>query len=497
MSEQKAQNMKQVLEILEKNTEGKRLIRYMEDQKVLEVSSRHFFEQVQEEALMLEAQGLAGKQVGVIGRNSWRWLVSFCGIFQAGAVAVLLDWESDPETIGKLAVRAELAAICFDDSVENKIREARLPKSAKMISIEKKKEKSSREEKTLLKPEQKGEDLACIFFTSGTTGESKAVMMSQQGLAASICSKVNDKPFQALLGVLPFHHLSGFVAVLNAMYLGAEVCLGTDLKYFYRYLEQMKPDYVCVVPSMLQLLARKLKKGGENGRLLGWNLHMIHCGGAAFCSEFLQLFHDRKITVVQGYGASEAGGIGFMWEMSPERPDTIGKPPAEMEVKIENGEIFLRSASVMMGYYKDPEATREVLCDGWYATGDLARQDEEGYLYLTGRKKNLIILSNGENVSPEEIETKLYACREICEVMVGVEKQMITAVIFPYLPQGSTEEETERIRCRIRKAIETYNMEVPLYRQVQDVRFIEQPFAKTTGGKLLRRSMTGGNEGDR
>ena len=240
---------------------------------------------------------------------------------------------------------------------------------------------------------------------------------------------------------------------------------------------------------MLQLLARKLKKGGDNGRLLGWNLRMIHCGGATFCSEFLQLLHDRKITVVQGYGASEAGGIGFMWEMHPDRPDTIGKPPEEMEVKIVEGELFLRSASVMMGYYKDPEATSAVLRDGWYATGDLAREDEEGYLYLTGRKNNRIILANGENVSPEEIETRLYACKEICEVVIGVENRMITAFVFP-------EEEGERIRCRIRSAIEDYNKEVPLYRQVQDVRFLDKPFAKTTGGKILRRGMTGEKEYD-
>lgn len=486
MSEQKAQNMKQVLEILKKKTDGKRLIRYMEEQKVLEVSSRHFFEQVQEEALMLEAQGLAGKQVGIIGRNSWRWLVSFCGIFQAGAVAVLLDRELEPKMIEKLAERVELAAICFDKSVEEKIEAAELPETVKKILMGKKRKRVREFNPSA---EQKGEDLACIFFTSGTTAESKAVMISQQGLVASICSEVNDRPFQALLSVLPFHHLSGFVTAMNAMYLGAEVCLGTDLKYFYRYLERMRPDYVCVVPSMLQLLARKLKKGGDNGRLLGWNLHMIHCGGATFCPEFLQLFQDRKITVVQGYGASEAGGIGFMWEMHPDRPDTIGKPPEEMEIKIVDGELFLHSASVMMGYYNDTEATSAVLCDGWYATGDLARQDEEGYLYLTGRKNNRIILSNGENVSPEEIETRLYACKEICEVVVGVENRMITAFVFP-------EKEGEGIRCRIRGAIEEYNKQVPLYRQVQDVRFMDKPFAKTTGGKILRRGMTGGKEYD-
>ena len=280
--------------------------------------------------------------------------------------------------------------------------------------------------------------------------------------------------------------------MLNALYLGAEVCIAGDMKYFYRCLECMKPDYVFVVPSMLRMLARKLKKGGPNGRLLGWNLQMINCGGASFCPEFLQLLLEHKVTVFQGYGASEAGAIGFMWEMTLDHPDSIGKPPEDLEVKIENGELYLRSPSIMMGYYGEKEETKKVLCQGWYATGDLCRMDEEGYLYLTGRRNNLIILANGENVSPEEIEKKLYQYEDIQEAVAEAEDNLITGVIFPRYPENCSPQEEEEIRDRIRREIEEYNQSVPVYKQIKKIRFLEKAPEKTAMGKLIRRQVLEG-----
>jgi long-chain acyl-CoA synthetase len=133
----------------------------------------------------------------------------------------------------------------------------------------------------------------------------------------------------------------------------------------------------------------------------------------------------------------------------------------------------------MMGYYKDPEATAQVLRDGWYITGDLCRQDEDGYLYLTGRKKNVIILSNGENVSPEEIEAALLQCSAVREVMVGVEAGLICAAVYSK-PDD---------RQNISNHVHSYNATVPFYKQVQKLNFLDAPFAKTEVGKMIRRSV--------
>lgn len=485
-------NMRQVLEMLENRMAGRRLFRYIVDGQLIDVSTEEFFCAVRKQACVLKNKKLCGKHIGIIGQNSYEWLVNFCAIFWMGSVAVLLNWQSDAETVEELAERVNIDAILYDSSMKKVVCSAILPEYVTIVSMQEVFLENEKYEKKDIQEMQKPEDLACIFFTSGTTDKSKAVMMSSRALVASVCSNVNDKSFHSLLAVLPFHHLSGFIMILNAIYLGAEICLAGDLKYFYRYLKDMKPDYVPVVPSMLPVLARKLKNGGIHGERLGWNLRMLHCGGAAFRPEFLQTLLEHDIIVLQGYGASEAGGIGFMWEMTPDRPDTIGKPPAQMQVKIVDEELFLRSDSLMMGYYGDEEGTAQVIRDGWYATGDLCRQDEEGYLYLTGRKKNVIILSNGENVSPEEVETKLYCCQEICEVMVGAEKDMLMAAVYPKYPQQSGEYEQETIRKKIEQFIELYNYKAPIYKQIRKIHFMEEPFAKTAVGKMIRKNVTGG-----
>ncbi len=492
--------MGRVLELLEQRLAGRRVIRYMAGTEVMEVSAEEFFDRIRKRARVFTARGLGGKHIGIMGRNSCEWLVNFCAIFRAGAVGVLLDRELDPEVIAELAVRVNLAAILYDHSTEERVLQADVPRMLQKIAMDGSGdgEYLRRDLPAALECEPGPEEMACIFFTSGTTVKSKAVMMSARAMAASVCTNVNSRHFEALLAVMPFHHLAGFVTVMNALYLGAEVCIAEDLKYFYRYLTYMKPDYAFLVPSMLQMLARKLKNGGLYGSRLGWNLKLIDCGGAVFCAEFLQMLLDHGITIMQGYGASEAGGIGFFWEMTPDRPDTIGKPPAGLEVKIIDGEMFLRSESVMMGYYDDPEETAKVLHDGWYATGDLCREDEEGYLYLTGRRKNLIILSNGENVSPEEIETKLkLCCEDIEEIMVGVEGSLITAHVFPHVPPGSSESGMERIRNEVRRAVEQYNDQSPVYKQVRKLYFLDKPFTKNTAGKIIRKSYDRGNIDDR
>ena len=489
------ETMRQVLEMLETELAGRRVFRYMEGEEIREIYGEQFFRNIRETACLIRQKQLEGKKIGIIGKNSYEWIVNLCGIFWTGSVAVLLDREISAEDLREYILRVDLKGIFFDDSAEKTVREADIDERLIKISSADFYKSDGKWTENETEHKKKGEDLACIFFTSGTTGKSKAVMMSENGVRAGICNRILNSKFEAMLAILPFHHLSGFSPLLNALYLGAEVCIAGDLKYFYQYLEVMKPDYVFVVPSMLRMLARKLKQGGPNGRDLGWNLQIINCGGASFCGEFLKMLLDHNIKVYQGYGASEAGAIGFFWEMTLEHPDTIGKPPEELEIKIQDGELYLKSKSLMMGYYGEKEETEKVLREGWYATGDLCRMDEEGYVYLTGRKKNLIILSNGENVSPEEIERKLYKYEDICEATVGEEDNLIAAFIFPRYPEIISEGEKEEIKARIRRNVEEYNQSVPIYKQIQKIHFLEEPGEKTSSGKIKRQNF-GGKEDD-
>lgn len=483
----KTENMRQVLEKMESDLAGRRMIRFMEGERVCDVLTEDFFAQVRNIAGCIVDNGLQGKHIGVLGKNSCQWLAHLCAVFWSGSVAVLLNCDTDSGSLRNLAKRVDLSAVMYDAVSEELIGQTFFENHVCTIPFCQWNGRPAGDGGKQITVEKKGNELGCIFFTSGTTAESKAVMMSESALAAGVCHRINSRKFESFLAVLPFHHLSGFSSVLNAWYLGAEVCIAEELKYFFEYLRAMKPDYIFVVPSMLRMLARKLKNGGDNGCRFGWNLRLINCGGASFCPEVLQTFLDRKIVVLQGYGASEAGAIGFLREMTMEHPDTIGKPSAELEAKIEDGELYLRSKAVMTGYYGDEEETRKVLgADGWYATGDLCRQDEEGLFYLTGRRKNVIILENGENVSPEEVEAKLYQCPDICEVAVGTERSMIRAEVYPQYPKGCSEEQKEEVRKCIRQAIAQYNDTVPVYKQIQKVNFSDSPLKKTSVGKVVR-----------
>lgn len=470
-------HMPAFLAALEENCAHRLMVRYLDGGRVCDVYGAEFFSQVSRCAASLRALELSGKHVGIMGANRIQWLVHFCAIFKIGAVAVLLSPELNREELEAKAALADVDFLLFDETLRDVVP-AHLPGRSLDQTFE--------DAAPLPCPLPDPEELACILFTSGTTAAGKAVMLSHRAMCAGSCHNVIGFPFEAQLAILPMHHVAGFAAVLNTWYLGRTVCLGQDIKYLYRYLEKLKPDYTLTVPSILQAILRKLRNGGPNGENLGWNLHLIGCGGAKFPAETLELLNARNIRLLQSYGATELGGLGFDWEMTADCADTIGKPCPEIEIKISNGELLLRCASMMTAYYKDPDGTAAVLRDGWYATGDLCRLDERGYLHLTGRKKNLIIRANGENVSPEAIEGSFSSCPLIEEIMVGLENDLITATIYPSDDKAET-------RAQIQEAVAAYNRSVPLYRQIQNLHFSRIPFAKTETGKLIRRSVTGGS----
>ena len=453
------------------------ILKYMEDRQVCALTAGSFLKRAEEIATCLVGRNLWGRHIGIMGANRVPWMAAFCAVYKVGGVAVLLSPDLNSRELNVRIHQADVDCLLYDKTLETLVKDACAETEVQTLCLDELQKSAVFQNN--LDPEPGRKDLACILFTSGTTAKAKAVMLSHGAMLAGVCHRVIGKDFAAQLAILPLHHIAGIASVLNTWYLGSVVCLGREMKHLYRYLEAMQPDYMLAVPSMIQALMKKLKNGGENGKNLGWNVQLLGCGGARFLPEAIRFFHERNIRILQSYGATEAGGLGFDWEMTEDCRDTIGKPCPEMEIKIIDGELWLRSDSVMMGYYKDPEATAQVLRDGWYITGDLCRQDEDGYLYLTGRKKNVIILSNGENVSPEEIEAALLQCSAVREVMVGVEAGLICAAVYSK-PDD---------RQNISNHVHSYNATVPFYKQVQKLNFLDAPFAKTEVGKMIRRSV--------
>jgi len=460
------------------------ILKYMDDRQVLTMTADQLMAQAEAMAAVLEKQNLQHRHIGIMGANRTQWLAAFCAVYRVGGVAVLLSPDLNARELAQYLDHGDVAGIFYDEGLRGCVMEA--VKGSSMVPLCMDDLPAGESNSCETAAESCRDDLACILFTSGTTATAKAVMLSHGAMIAGVCHGVIGKSFDAQLAILPLHHIAGIASVLNTWYLGAVVCLGREFKHLYRYLSDMKPDYMLAVPSVLQALMKKLKRGGANGEALGWNLRLLGCGGARFQPEIIRFLHERNIRILQSYGATEAGGLGFDWEMTEACRDTIGKPCPEVETKIVDGELWLRSPSVMMGYYKDPEATAEVLRDGWYATGDLCRQDADGYLRLVGRKKNVIILSNGENVSPEEIEAQLHQCPDVEEVLVGVEGELICATVF--VGNGSQE--------NVRNFVEAYNNLAPSYKQVRKLSFLNSPFEKTQVGKIIRRSVLGVNQDD-
>lgn len=478
-------NMDQLFRVLWNRDDQQIILKYMEDRTVRTMTAADFSQRVEQMAAVLAKQKLQGRHIGIMGANRVQWLAAFWAVYKVGGVAVLLSPDLNAGELAQRMGHADVSCLLYDKALNNTVCAATQGGGVALLCLD---DDLLADAPCLTEPaaEPHREDLACILFTSGTTATAKAVMLSHGAMIAGVCHGVIGKEFTSQLAILPLHHIAGIASVLNTWYLGAVVCLGQDFKYLYRYLSAMRPDYMLTVPSLLQVLMKKLKRGGPNGQLLGWNLKLLGCGGARFLPEAIRFLHERNIRVLQSYGATEAGGLGFDWEMTECCRDTIGKACPEIETKIVDGELWLRSPSVMMGYYKDPEATAQVLQDGWYATGDLCEQDAQGYLRLVGRKKNVIILSNGENVSPEEIEAAFQTCPYVDEVLVGIEEDLICAVIFS--EKGAQSD--------IRSFVERYNSGVPYYKQVQKLRFLDRPFEKTQIGKMIRHSVLGVNRND-
>ena len=337
------------------------------------------------------------------------------------------------------------------------------------------------------------EGLLMLMFTSGTTGRSKAVMLSEHNFFTTVECQVKfggamldykhehmpeDKnDVLSNFAILPLFHLGTFICLFVWACKGWALNLSADIRDFYRDLGLMHSDAIAVAPMLMEAIYKDVKRG-RRARLNGiWN----PCGSSAmFDGAMLAELAQQGMMITQVYGMTETCGDGIInYEQDEKHIRAVGKPDDHAEYKLdETGEICIRGGCVMLGYYKDPEATAEVLdADGWFHTGDLARVDEDGFYYITGRKKNIIILDNGENVSPEELENLLSKCEAVKECIVREKGKKICAVIYC----GEADQQT------VRDFITETNRTLPLYKRMSAVEFSTEPLPRTGTGKLLRK----------
>jgi len=352
--------------------------------------------------------------------------------------------------------------------------------------------------------------VCAIIYTSGTTGDPKGVMLTQKNLMADAIGAANNVFVSgpALL-TLPLHHTFAFTAsIIASLIYGVSICISRNLRTFQKDMEQYSPQYMFVVPLYVETLykgiwkaAREQKKDSLLRTLIrisnllrklgldlrrkmfrtvleqfGGKLDLIICGGAFLEQRYIDGMEDIGIQVLNGYGITECSPVVAVNRNRWSKPGSIGLPLPCCEVQIQDGEICVKGDLVMAGYYQDEATTGSAIQDGWFHTGDLGYVDEDGFLFITGRKKNLIILNNGKNVSAEELEAQILQIAGVEEVIVYGEDGHITAEIFSETPDG------------IREKIMALNQKLPPYKRIQRIKFRETPFEKTTTQKIKRKS---------
>ena len=465
-------------------------IRYVaEDGKtVVEKKYREYAQDIRRMTAYLKAEvpDIKGRRIVLLSRNCYEFCVASYGIILAGGVLVTLNqkktWEELEYELGLVE-----PTLILNDGIDYGCRaELEAAYGPKLRPMDCYKETAPGELTNCVGHD----DLMMLMFTSGTTGRSKGVMLSERNMCASLHTysevaenwitdrlPAGQKLPLSHMTLLPLFHMACFVCVMSYPPAGWTLTLCSDIRDFYRDLGLMHSDVMASAPMLVETIYNDMKRGRVS-RLNGlWDLC---CSSAALDPRMLLELAQNGFVVNQCYGMTETFGDGILnFTQVEKHMSAVGKPDDHVQYKLdETGEICIKGDCVMLGYYKDPEATAEVIdADGWFHTGDLARMDEEGFYYITGRKKNLIILASGENVSPEELEKKLALCPAITECIVKEKGHKICAVI--YCPEDKQEE--------VRAFVIEVNRSLPLYKRISAVEFTAEPLPRNALGKLLRK----------
>ena len=497
-----------------------------------------------------------GDLVALIGENTTEWALSYLAIVSSGRVVVPVDRDLRPGEIRHILEFSEVdTVLCSGRFVDDMVAlRARTGRPCRVVSLEKEAGRGDHSFSELLErghgglegesgyrpPEVGPETLAAIIFTSGTMGSSKAVMLTHGNLASNIIATskfVSIRNDDRCLSVLPLHHTyectCGF---LTGLYQGASIYHAENLRRIPENLAEIRVTVVLGVPLLFETMYRRIEKGirekgerkfriaktvaslterfGLNIRRrlfkpvhdrLGGNLRLLITGGAAMNPEVSSGFRDLGIQCIQGYGMTEASPLIAVNREANPKDSSVGMPVPGVEARIIEGEIAVRGPSVMLGYYKNRQATAETIEDGWLLTGDLGHIDEDGFLYVSGRKKSVIVTPNGKNVYPEELEAQLNESRFIAESLVwggpsaDPDLTEVQAIIVPDVEAldeefGASEYDDERIEKAIAAEVKQVNRVLANYKRIRKFSVRHEEFEKTTTRKIKRYLYTGALE---
>lgn len=453
---------------------------------------------------MVEAMGMKGKHIALIGSTTYQWIASYFGITGSGSVAVPIDAQLPAEAVCELLNRADVEMLIFDEirrDVAAAVSE-KCPGVTQLVSMQATEPADGIQSLSTLMALHQGEyeteldaDRLCtILFTSGTTGKSKGVMLSHRNLVDNaVCLDMKIPAGTVSMTLLPINHVYCLTMdIIKGLHIGMVICINDSIMHVQRNMKLFKPEIVLLVPLVIESIYGKLKDAGSlipkkmvAKAAFGGNLRIICSGGAYLDPDYIDKFKEYGITILQGYGMTECSPVistNLEWE---NKTGSVGKLLPNCEAKVVDEEIWVRGTSVMQGYYKMPEETAQTLEDGWLKTGDLGYVDEDRFVYITGRRKNLIILANGENVSPEELENELSRSGLVKEILVREKDKIIEAEIFPDY-EYARKKHIKDIEGRLQELIDTFNKDMPVYKRIYNLIVRETEFEKTPSKKIKR-----------
>ncbi len=500
----------------------------------------------------LQKLGYKDKRIAVIGKNCYEWAVTYYAVINGLGVIVPLDKGLPKEEIESLLIRSKADMIVFEKSYEDSINEIFQKKSTNLkevVCMEKSKfddikclddikqigeQELKNGNNNYLDNEIDNKKMASIIFTSGTTSLAKAVMLSHYNIVSNIYNmQCVEKMYSTDVNMafLPFHHTFGSTGLTLFLASGATNVFCDGLRYIQDNLKEYKVSVFVCVPLLIEAMYKKImlqiEKQGKKEKFekglkisqfllkfgidvrrkifkdiinnLGGNIRFIISGASAIDKNVAKGFNDFGILTVQGYGLTETAPVIAAENIKNIRYGSVGFPLPEVSVKIDNpneegiGEIVAKGPNVMLGYYENKEATDEVLKNGWFHTGDLGYIDEDGFIFITGRKKNVIVLKNGKNVYPEELELLINNLPYVAESMVyGMPKDddlvVSVKIVYneTYVKQKFGDVSEEELHDIIWKDIKEINKGLVKYKYIKNLVITNEPMVKTTTAKVKR-----------
>ena len=541
--------IKEMMELAVKEAGDTVAFKFRRDGQIQDVTYRQFYADTMALGTALASLGMGDRHIAMVGENSYNWIMVYLTVLKSSGVYVPIDKELPFADIMNIVIDGDCEVVFYTKRYEDDFMQhaAEMPKVRFFIGIDREEDfgnflsfeillAKGRElyadgDETYASMTSDPNALKMLVYTSGTTGMQKGVMLSEHNLVSSVYYGLQvSTVYTRSLSVLPYNHTYEAVSgLLVSIHKHVTICINDSLKFVLKNLQEYKPDFIYLVPAFVEVFYKKImanaRQSGKEQTLkkmiamsnklrrvgidlrktlfasvhkaFGGNLRKIVCGGSPLRPELGEFFDGIGISLINGYGITECSPLVSANHDMFNDPTTVGIPLPCCEIKFDNitpdgdGEICVKGDVVMLGYYKQPELTAEVLRDGWFYTGDYGRMNDKGQLMITGRKKNLIVLTNGKNVFPEEIENYIAAIPYVAEVVVyglhnehGLEDSLCAEIFLSAekIKELGIEDPAAAIKEDVARAVEP----LPHYKRIAKIKLRDTEFEKTTTNKIRR-----------